>query len=50
MRYRELARNPAQVEALKAAASQRIVQGQGELNLGLNPVEIGSGTRAVFAP
>jgi hypothetical protein len=37
------AHEDAQVEALKAAAGQRILQGQGELDLGLNPAEIGSG-------
>jgi hypothetical protein len=37
------AHDEAQVEALKAAAGQRIAQGQGELDLGLSPVEIGSG-------
>jgi len=37
------AHNDGQVEALKAAAQQRIVQGQGELDLGLDSAEIGSG-------
>jgi hypothetical protein len=37
------AHNDAQVEALKAVAQQRIVEGQGELNLGLNLAEIASG-------
>lgn len=37
------ARNDAEVEALKAAAQQRIAQGQGELDLGLDLAEIGSG-------
>jgi hypothetical protein len=37
------AHNDAQVEALKAAAQQRVVRGQGELDLELNLSEIGSG-------
>ena len=37
------AHDDAEVEALKAAASQRISQGQGELDLGLDPAEIASG-------
>ena len=36
------AHSDAQVEALKAAAQQRIEEGQGELDLGLNLAEIGS--------
>jgi len=37
------AHDEAQLEALKAAANQRLSQGQGELDLGLNPAEIDSG-------
>jgi hypothetical protein len=37
------AHDDAQIEALKAAARQRIVEGQGELDLGLDPAEIPSG-------
>jgi Transposase DDE domain len=37
------AHNDVQVEALKAAAQQRIVEGQGELDLGLDLAEIPSG-------
>ena len=37
------AHNDAQVAALKAVAQQRIVEGQGELDLGLNLAEIASG-------
>jgi Transposase DDE domain len=37
------AHNDEQIEALKAAARQRIAQGQGELDLGLDLAEIGSG-------
>jgi hypothetical protein len=36
------AHDEAQVEALKAAAVQRIADGQGELDLGLDLTEIGS--------
>ncbi len=37
------AHDEAEVEVLKAAARQRIVQGQGELDLGLEPTETRSG-------
>lgn len=42
------AHDGAQVEALKAAASQRIAQGQGELELGLDTVEISSGPMEII--
>lgn len=42
------AHDNAQVEALKAVAGQRIAQGQGELDLGLNPAEIGSGPMEII--
>jgi hypothetical protein len=37
------AHDEAEVQVLKAAAQQRIVEGQGELDLGLDPAEIPSG-------
>ena len=42
------AHDDVQVEALKAAAGQRIAQGQGELDLGLNLAEIGSGPMEII--
>jgi hypothetical protein len=36
------AHDESDVEALKAAARQRLVQGQGELDLALDPAEIGN--------
>jgi hypothetical protein len=42
------AHDEAQVEALKAAANQRISQDQGELDLGLGPAEIGSGPMEII--
>jgi hypothetical protein len=42
------AHDDAQVEALKAAANQRIAQGQGELDLGLDLAEIGSGPMEII--
>ena len=37
------AHDESEVEALKAAARQRLMQGQGEFDLGLDPAEIASG-------
>ena len=42
------AHDEAQVEALKAAAGQRIADGQGELDLGLGLAEIGSGPMEII--
>ena len=42
------AHDVTEVEALKAAASQRIAQGQGELDLGLDTAETGSGPMEII--